>query len=118
MVASARERLGAAAYAAAWEAGRALSPEAALAEAALLLTEPIPQDSREPLPTSPAPFDLTVREREVLRLLVQGQTNPEIAATLYISPKTAANHVTSILAKLGVETRTAAATHALRHGLV
>ena len=59
---------------------------------------------------------LTVRERDVLRLLVEGHSNPEIAATLFISHKTVRNHVTNILAKLGVESRTAAATFALRHG--
>ncbi|HYI14625.1 MAG TPA: LuxR C-terminal-related transcriptional regulator [Thermomicrobiales bacterium] len=64
------------------------------------------------------PFTLTSREREILLLLVEGQTNPEIAATLFISSKTVRNHVTSILAKLGVESRTAAATFAHRHGLV
>ena len=62
--------------------------------------------------------DLTAREREVLQLLVQGKTNPEIAKALFISHKTASKHVTSILAKLGVETRTAAATFAVRNGLV
>jgi DNA-binding NarL/FixJ family response regulator len=61
---------------------------------------------------------LTVRERDVLRLLVEGHSNPEIAATLFISHKTVRNHVTNILAKLGVESRTAAATFALRQGLV
>jgi DNA-binding NarL/FixJ family response regulator len=63
-------------------------------------------------------FGLTDREFHVLRLLVEGHTNPEIAATLFISHKTVRNHVTSILTKLGVESRTAAATFALRHGIV
>jgi two-component system, NarL family, response regulator LiaR len=54
----------------------------------------------------------------VLRLLVEGHSNPEIAEILSISPKTARNHVTNILGKLGVETRTAAATSALRRGLL
>jgi DNA-binding CsgD family transcriptional regulator/tetratricopeptide (TPR) repeat protein len=117
-VAWARGQLGAAPFAAAWEAGRALTPEAALAEAALLLHEPLPRVQTELLPAPTAPFDLTPREREVLRLLVQGQTNPEIARSLFISRKTASNHVTSILAKLGVDTRTAAATYAVRHNLV
>jgi DNA-binding NarL/FixJ family response regulator len=63
------------------------------------------------------PFGLSKREREVLQLLVEGRSNPEIAETLFLSQKTVRNHVTSILNKLGVETRTAAATLAIRHGL-
>jgi predicted ATPase/DNA-binding NarL/FixJ family response regulator len=61
---------------------------------------------------------LTPRERQVLHLLVEGHSNPEIATALFISDKTVRNHVTAILAKLGVESRTAAATFALRHDLI
>ena len=51
-------------------------------------------------------------------LLIEGHSNSEIAGALFISHKTVRNHVTNILAKLGVESRTAAATFALRHDLV
>ncbi len=64
------------------------------------------------------PDALTRREREVLRLLVEGHSNAEIADTLFVSLRTARAHVASILAKLGVPTRTAAATWAVRHNLV
>jgi DNA-binding NarL/FixJ family response regulator len=61
---------------------------------------------------------LTPREREVLRLLVEGASDPEIAARLFISRKTASNHVAAILERLGVANRTAAAALAVRRGLV
>jgi DNA-binding CsgD family transcriptional regulator len=61
---------------------------------------------------------LTPRERDVLRLLIEGGSDRQIAQTLSISPKTAGNHVSAILAKLDVETRTAAVAQALRRGLV
>ena len=60
---------------------------------------------------------LSAREREVLGLVAAGQTNPQIAATLYISRKTAEHHVSNILTKLGVATRAEAAALAGRHDL-
>jgi len=61
---------------------------------------------------------LTEREIEVLRLLVVGRSNREIATLLYISPKTASVHVSHILAKLGVANRVEATAAAYRLGLV
>ena len=63
------------------------------------------------------PFGLTSREREVLALVAEGYTNRRIAETLFISESTAGVHVSHILGKLGVETRTEAATIAVRLGL-
>ena len=62
--------------------------------------------------------DLTDREREVLALLVEGLSNPEIADRLVISVPTAKAHVASILAKLRVSSRTEAATVAVKQNLV
>jgi non-specific serine/threonine protein kinase len=59
---------------------------------------------------------LTARERQVLRLLVDGLSDKEIAAALSISTRTVSNHVSGLLAKFGVTSRTAAATLAIREG--
>ena len=61
---------------------------------------------------------LTERELDVLRLLVQGHNNPEIARRLYLAPGTVRNYVSGILQKLGVSDRTQAAVVALQRGLV
>lgn len=63
-------------------------------------------------------LDLTERERVVLALMVEGLNNTQIAGRLSVSPSTIKSHVSSILAKLGVSSRTEAVTLALRHGLV
>ena len=60
---------------------------------------------------------LSPREREVLLLLAQGQTNQEIADALFISHRTSTTHVRNILNKLGLDSRTAVAAWAIRHGL-
>jgi len=85
-------------------AGRAtLSPEAAqsLVETANL-------------PPTPG-LDLTEREREVLSQMIEGLNNTQIAARLTVSPSTIKSHVSSILSKLGVASRTEAVTLALRN---
>ncbi len=65
-----------------------------------------------------APADLTARELDVLRLVGAGRANKEIAARLGISERTARTHVSNILGKLGVTSRTQAALWAVREGLV
>ena len=104
--------MGEDAFASAWDAGRRLSLEEAteLALAAAPLTPDVP-------PVGPA-INLSPREREVLRLLVDGQTNQEIAAVLFISPRTVESHVANILGKLGLDSRAAVAVYAVRQGLV
>lgn len=81
--------------------------------------------SPKPAPTATVePFDrpfaepLSQRELEVLRLIVDGLSNQEIADKLIISLATAKTHVRNILNKLAVDDRTQAAVHAMRRGLV
>jgi NarL family two-component system response regulator LiaR len=69
-----------------------------------------------PAPRHPRP--LTERETDVLRELALGKSNKDIAADLVIAEKTVRTHVSSILNKLGVTSRTQAALHAVRTGLV
>ena len=88
-------------------AGRAtLSPEAAQA-----LVETTNQPRTHGL-------DLTEREREVLALMIEGLNNTQIAGRLTVSPSTIKSHVSNILAKLGVASRTEAVTLALRNHIV
>ena len=61
--------------------------------------------------------DLTEREREVILLMVEGLNNTQIAGRLVVSPSTIKSHVSSILAKLGVTSRTEAVALAIRHKL-
>ena len=60
---------------------------------------------------------LSEREREVIALVARGLTNREIAESLIISEKTARNHVSNILDKLGLSRRSEAAAYAVRHGI-
>ncbi len=104
-----RALLGDEALTAAWAAGRALSLEEAVAEAFGVVSEPVV--------VTTTPFGLTPREIEVLRLLVAGRSDREIADTLFISPRTAHHHVANVFAKLGVHTRAGALHMALGVGI-
>ncbi len=65
-----------------------------------------------------SPEELTERETEILKRVARGQANKEIARDLFVEERTVKSHVTSILRKLGVKSRTQAALHAVRTGLV
>jgi DNA-binding NarL/FixJ family response regulator len=93
-------------------AGEAVVPRPVAAEVLrrLRAAEPAP-------PAHPTP-ELSEREFDVLRLVVEGRDNAAIAAELFISPNTVKNHVVKIFAKLGVDSRLQASVQALRRGLV
>jgi excisionase family DNA binding protein len=98
----------------AWEQGRRMSPESARIEA--LRAVAVIQEETDEEPTIVA-MGLTRRELEVLRLVVRGGSNREIADSLYISVPTAKRHLTNIFGKLGVSSRSDAAAHARASGL-
>lgn len=102
-----------------WAEGARMTIEQLAAEAPRLEIGAAPEAATEPAPAAPAdPFGITPREKEVLALLVEGRSDREIAGELFISHRTVMRHVSSLLDKLDAPTRTAAATVALRHGLV
>ena len=76
-----------------------------------------------PIPRGPykaaraAPAGLTTREQEVLALLSQGLRDREISRRLFISERTVHHHVSTVLAKIGVSSRTEAAREAARMGI-
>ncbi|MGH2549507.1 MAG: tetratricopeptide repeat protein [Thermomicrobiales bacterium] len=119
-VAAVRQALPPAAFDVAWQAGAALSLEALIAETLAIATENM-ADHSIGVPTganSPPEIALTNRERDVLRLLVEGRTDREIADALSISPRTVGGHVTNLLTKLAVQSRTAAVSIAVRRNLL
>ncbi len=114
-IAKATAALGEEAFAAAWAAGRRFNEEEARAEAALVATDWQPAPS--PSGRAAAEPRLTARELEVVRLVAQGCSNREIAETLFISVPTVKRHMTTILGKLGLPSRSALNTYAHQHQL-
>jgi predicted ATPase/DNA-binding CsgD family transcriptional regulator len=114
--AATRQALGAAAFDKAWRAGRDLPRQQAAAEAVVFATSLTATNAGA---SAPAPYGrLTRRELEVLRLLVQRQTDKEIAAALYVSPRTVQQHIAQIFSKLAVNNRREAAAVAVRLGII
>jgi ATP/maltotriose-dependent transcriptional regulator MalT len=119
VLAATRARLDAPAWEAAWADGRTVSREAAMAEA-LAVTAAAGPEPEAGLGASAAPAGtggLTAREREILRLVVAGKSNPEIGEALFISHRTVATHLRNIYDKLGVGGRAEAITTAIRRDL-
>ena len=116
-IAVVRAALPEAAFAAAFDSGRAL-PLADAVGLALAVTPETPARDTTPAQGHADPFGLSPREREVLRLLAEGKSNQEIGAALFISPRTAGTHVANIFGKIGVNSRAAAVALAHERGLV
>jgi DNA-binding NarL/FixJ family response regulator len=116
VTADVQSRLSAEAFAIEMETGRHLAWSAMLAEIDALVdsTTDLPAAPREPASAR----GLSRREIEVLRLLAEGHTNRAIAGTLSVSERTVESHVFHIFSKLGVSSRAAAATWAVRNGLL
>jgi len=110
-----RTKLAEPAFVAAWDEGRArpfadaVIDALALASSAGAQPHPVPHE---------AASGLTQRELDVLRLLVEGHSDREIAEALFIGARTVQTHVANLFAKLGVNARTEAAAVAVRRGLV
>ncbi len=98
--------------------GRELTQDQAVAEALTLLSAWDAETIAASLPTEQNDFELTPRERDVLQLLATGSTDREIAAALFVSPRTIQTHVANIRKKLDAGSRTEAAALAFRHDLV
>jgi non-specific serine/threonine protein kinase len=113
-----RAAMGDAAFEAEYAAGRGLDP----AHAADLARPAGPAGTRAGEPDVPVPVEaltvLTPRELDVLRLVAQGLSNPDIGERLYLSQHTVRRHVSNILRKLGLSSRSAAAAWGIRTGLV
>ncbi len=120
-LAATRGALPAPAFDAAWDAGRALSIDQVVAEGlgwrwcAAGSAPPVVAPAST---STAAKYNLTDRERDVLRLILDGKSSREIADELYISPRTATTHISNILSKLGVNSRSAAVALAFQQKLV
>jgi DNA-binding NarL/FixJ family response regulator len=111
-----RAQLTEPAFDAAWDEGRTLTFANAVTEARAIAASIAAQ--ARPAPLDSRGFDLTPRESDVLRLLVEGHSDREIGEALFIGTRTVQTHVGNLFAKLGVNARAEAAAVAVRRGLV
>jgi DNA-binding CsgD family transcriptional regulator len=118
-LATTRATLGEEAFAVAWEQGHERPlPDVIATAAEVRIVSPARVFRTVGVQEIDRPSGLSPRELDVLRLMVDGKTDREIADTLFISPRTASKHVASILAKLDVASRGEAAVYATRHSLL
>lgn len=129
MLAEARQQLSQPAFEDAWREGQTLSPEQAVAAqeritfaqqnpALALPATPPSTGSATSGPEVGGAVELTTREAEVLHLVAAGLTDAQVAARLFVSPRTVNAHLRSIYSKLGVSSRTAATRFAIDHNML
>ncbi len=118
-----RQALSPSTFANAWAVGRAMALQDAVTDA-LAFVQAFQDRSSSPNP-APAPQTaesaakgLTPRELEVLRLVAAGHSNRAISEAMFVSIPTVKGHVTGIMTKLGLDSRSAVTAYAFRHGLV
>jgi DNA-binding CsgD family transcriptional regulator len=105
-------------FAEAFDAGRRLSREQILADVEAVLDAAAQSAPRAAGDDITAALGLTPRELQVLRLVAAGHSNREIADALFISVPTVKSHLTNVLGKLGLPSRSAATAYAHTHGLL
>jgi non-specific serine/threonine protein kinase len=113
----ARAFMGDAAFTAAWDAGRAMTLDEAVAEALQIPSIVVELDTPHGAADVLTQCGLTPRELDVLRLVVERRTNREIAERLFISISTVKRHLTTVFDKLGVTSRIEATEYARTHRL-
>jgi DNA-binding CsgD family transcriptional regulator len=113
-----RAKLGRYAFAAAWAQGRGMSRDQAIDDAVAGAEAVLTSVSADGAVVGSAPGELTAREHEVAGLVAQGLSNRQIAERLVVSERTAESHLSHILDKLSLGSRTQVATWAVTHGLV
>ncbi len=119
VLADVQSRMDERAFQAAWNAGRLLSQEQMVAEARNVICEALGITAVAKPDNTPASVaGLSPRERDVLHLLVEGKSDREIGAALFIGTRTVQTHVANLFAKLGVNSRAEAAAVAVRRGIV
>ncbi|MGH2534953.1 MAG: ATP-binding protein [Thermomicrobiales bacterium] len=113
-----RNHLGEQAFTSAWAEGQAMPSQQAIAEASALISSLTSPEAVANAHDPGAHAGLTCRQLEVLLLLAEGHSDREISQALSLSHRTVQTHVSHILAKFGVPSRSAAVAHAHRHDLV
>ena len=118
VLADAEDRLGDAAFRATWATGQARTLEESDADIEEVLAAARSQPHLVTSPNPAAGAGLTPRELDVLRLVAAGRSNREIAEDLFISIPTVKRHLTNVLGKLELPSRSALNTYAHTHDLV